>query len=82
MGLLQKHDLVHLWNGISFRKQPFVSTLEMPDYMGYKRELFSKFKKMLLEKQVLQKNYFLLVIGLRNILYQLGANIMMIELIS
>ena len=32
----KKHDLVHLWNGISFRKQPFVSTLEMPDYMGYK----------------------------------------------
>lgn len=37
---LKKHDLVHLWNGISFRKQPFVSTLEMPDYMQYKEGSF------------------------------------------
>jgi glycosyltransferase involved in cell wall biosynthesis len=33
---IKQPDVVHLWNGFSFGQQSWVTTLEMPDYMGYK----------------------------------------------
>lgn len=55
----EKQDLIHLWNGICTRSKPWVTTLEMPDYMGYRKDsLLIKIKRYYWKSKYCKKIIF------------------------